>query len=114
MKCLVVKQPWIGMELDGYKVWEMRSRPYKYQGKIGLIEQGTGLVVGEAYFAGCIDFFDIEYLSRFYEQHRIRDISVLKKWHVALVLTDVKRYETPIQYSHPPGAVTWVNVPTLM
>lgn len=110
MKCLVIKQPWIEMELDGLKPWELRSRATNIRGRIGLIEQGTGLIVGEAELLGCIEFFDINYLAKFYEQHRIDDIEILKKWNVALVMDNHIRYEKPIPYKHPQGAVVWVNV----
>ena len=48
-RALVVDQPWVGLIADGAKVWEMRTRPTKVRGWIGLIEKGTGTIIGVAY-----------------------------------------------------------------
>ena len=45
---LLIRAPWIDKILDGSKTWEIRgSNTYK-AGHIGLIESGTGTVVGVA------------------------------------------------------------------
>ena len=51
-RALIVRQPWIDLILSGEKTWEMRSRPTNVRGRIGLIEQGTGLIVGECFLDG--------------------------------------------------------------
>lgn len=110
MKCLIIKQPWIELILSGKKTWEMRSRPTNIRGRIGLIEQGTGLIVGEAELTDCMESitnFDIGYCQHL---HKIEDIELLEKWHIPWVLENAKRYEKPIPYKHPQGAVVWVNV----
>ena len=46
-KGLIVKKEWLDRILDKGKVWEMRTTPTKIRGVVGLIESGTGLIVGE-------------------------------------------------------------------
>lgn len=110
MKCLVIKKPWIDLILSGEKVWEMRSRPTNIRGRIGLIEQGTGLIVGEVDLIGVgesVSHFDIGYCDW---KHHIKDLELLEKWHIPWILENAKQYEKPIPYKHPRGAVVWVNV----
>lgn len=109
-RALIIKQPWIDLILSGEKTWEMRSRPTNIRGRIGLIEQGTGLIVGEAELVDCkesVTSFDIGYCDW---KHRIYDLDLLEKWHIPWELQNAKRYEEPIPYKHPRGAVVWVNL----
>ena len=63
---LIIKQPWIELILSGKKTWEMRSRPTHIRGKIGLIEQGTGLIVGEVEIIDCLRHRGISRTQAFY------------------------------------------------
>tara|TARA_R110002096_G_scaffold92501_3_gene209109 strand:+ start:458 stop:682 length:225 start_codon:yes stop_codon:yes gene_type:complete len=42
--------------------------------------------------------------------HQVKDLSLLKKWRYAWRLCNVKKYNKPIPYNHPKGAVIWVNL----
>jgi hypothetical protein len=88
----------------------MRSSRTKIKGKIGLIESGTGLIVGEANLIGCSPHPvpKLEYLKLF---HQIENLDLLDKWHYAWYLEKAKRYNKPIPYTHPKGAVIWVKNP---
>jgi predicted transcriptional regulator len=114
MKCLIIKQPWIELILSGKKTWEMRSRPTNIRGRIGLIEQGTGLIVGEVdivdSFHAAVEFYCEKAKSFCYHRIDTDDFDLLDKYEYAWVLDNVKRYEKPIPYKHPQGAVVWVNV----
>jgi hypothetical protein len=88
----------------------MRGRRTLVRGKIGLIEQGSGLIVGECeliYSGSPMPLCDAESLRRF---HMVDDVRLLEKWRYPWVLSGAKRYETPIKYKHPKGAVTWVKI----
>lgn len=116
-RALIIKQPWIDLILSGQKTWEMRSRPTNIRERIGLIEQGTGLIIGEAEL---VDSFIIDHpenrafthsmldVERRY--HHINDVEMLKKYRYAWELKNVKRYDKPIPYNHPQGAVVWVKL----
>ena len=105
-RSLIVRKPWIDLILDGKKIWEMRSRPTKIRGRIGLIEAGSGLVVGE-----CDIYSSKKIPDKFMEickylhltNHRIHNY----RW--AWGLWNPIRYKTPIPYKHPKGAVIWVK-----
>ena len=47
-KGLIIQKVWLDKIFDEGKTWEMRSTKTKVAGKIGLIEAGSGLIVGEA------------------------------------------------------------------
>lgn len=113
MKCLIIKKEHLDRILDGSKTWEMRSRMTKVRGKIGLIESRSGLIVGECEIYGCVDMscFSSKVLrDRFFGWHRCYDTSALEKWNKAWIVENAKRYDEPIPYKHPQGAVIWVNV----
>lgn len=54
-RALIIKKKWLDKILDEGKVWEMRATKTKVRGKIGLIESGSGMIVGEAYLMYCSD-----------------------------------------------------------
>ena len=111
MKCLIVRQPWVDKILDGSKLWEMRSRSTTVRGRIGIIEAGTGTIVGEVTLTDVAepirDMQDAEATTCF---HQVENISLLKKWRYPWVMAEPVRYEKPVPYQHPKGAVVWVNV----
>ena len=109
-RALIIRKPWIDLILNGEKTWEMRSAPTNIRGRIGLIEQGTGNIVGECYldYVGVsVDNLDIGYG---HHKHKVDDLSLLEKWKYPWVLSRALRYEKPIPYKHPKGAVTWVKI----
>lgn len=110
MKGIVIKQPWIDLIFDGKKTWEIRSKTAKIRGKIALIQSGSGLVIGTVELADSKELSFEEY-QRSGAFHAIEDTSIIKykKIH-AWVLQNAVRFETPIPYTHPQGAVIWVNL----
>lgn len=110
MKGLVIKSPWIDLILNGQKTWEIRSRKTNVRGRIAIIQSGTGLVYGEAVLTDCIELTR-EMLERNVDRHKIDDLSIVTYEHpCAWVVKDAQRYEKPVPYKHPQGAVVWVNI----
>ena len=110
-RALIIRQPWIELILSGEKNWEMRSTPTKIRGRIGLIEQGTGVIVGEAVLErNGIPLTNYATAQATKSFHCVDDLSLLKKWRYPWILSSVKRYEQPVPYDHPKGAVTWVRL----
>jgi hypothetical protein len=75
---LVIDRPWVGLIADRKKTWKMRTRPTKVRGWIGLIEKGTGTVIGIA----CL----LPALSRrahnlHFKRHRVPPGSDGRKYH---------------------------------
>ena len=108
-RALIIRQPWIGKILSGEKIWEMRSTSTKVRGVIGLIEQGTGLIVGEAEIATVFGPLTRQHCEAGFKKHCV-PAEQYDKWKFAWVLFDAKRYDEPIPYDHPKGAVIWVKI----
>jgi len=108
-KGLIIKKYWLDKIFHEGKEWEMRSRRTSINGKIYLIEAGSGLIVGEANLKGCSPL-PIKPDNKYFDKHKIKDVELLKKWKYAWFLSDVKKYDIPISYNHPKGAVVWVNI----
>lgn len=114
MKGLIIREPWIGMILAGRKTWEMRSKQTPYRGRVGLIRQGSGTVVGVAEIIGSPPALDPASLRATRDWHGIppdRDAEVLNaRWICPWVLADVRALKRPVLAGQKPGAVTWVTL----
>lgn len=112
MHGLIIREPWIGYILGGTKTWEMRTSPAPRRGRIALIRQGTGLVVGTADIAESLPPLDAESLAATREWHRIPsalDGEVRRRrWMHPWVLRDVRRLARPVRAGQKPGQVIWV------
>jgi len=108
-RALIIQKHWLDQIFDNGKVWEMRSFKTNITGRIGLIESGSGLIIGEATLKGCLST-PVPKINFFKRYHKVEDLSLLDKWKYAWVLEDAKRYKKPIHYNHPQGAVIWVKL----
>jgi hypothetical protein len=111
---LLIRVPWIDKILDGSKTWEIRgSHTYK-EGRIALIESGTGTVVGVAELADVLGPLSLKELSANRRKAGInRDEPLYRlpyKKSFAWILQNPKRLRRPVPYIHPPGAVIWVRL----
>lgn len=106
-KALIIKKEWLDLIFDGGKVWEMRTYGTNIRATVGVVESGTGLIVGEVTIVGSML---ISPVKKHIRSHKVEDLELIKKWKWAWILEDAKRYETPIPYKHPKGAVIWVNI----
>lgn len=109
MKGLIIRKQWLDKILNNGKCWEMRSTHTKARGTIKLIEAGSGMIVGECMIAGS-DKVTPDMFASTFDNHQLGDVSLLEKWGYAWRLCNVKKYDKPIPYSHPRGAVIWVNL----
>ena len=113
MKCLIVKKKWADLILSGEKTGEMRSLRRNMRGTIGIIESGTGTIIGECRLHACSDMSHMtaDELYRMYlSNHCVNDVTALRRWNKAWHIDRAFRYEKPIPYKHPKGAVIWINV----
>jgi len=111
MKGLIIKKHWLDLILSGQKVWEIRGSNTKIRGVICLIESGTGEIKGtvELYDSHPVNAFDLKFYK---EKHCIQDLALIKYGRPhAWVMRNTKRFDNPIPYKHPRGAVIWVNLP---
>jgi len=113
VKGLLIKQPWLDLIFSGQKVCEMRSRRTKIRGEIGLIQSGSGLILGTCKLIDCAYIESFEELQRSQDKHYIRydgRNDLLAKYRWAWQISGAKRFEKPLPYQHPRGAVIWVNL----
>jgi len=113
MKCLIIRKPWIDKIFDGNKTWELRSSRTSVRGPIGLITGGTGQITGCCQIDEVLGPFSRSELDQEYDKHGVPPEFLLRVNYdkiYAWVLSQVHRYEVPIVYKHPQGAIKWVNV----
>lgn len=113
-KALVIADPWIGLIIDGYKTWEMRSRSTNIRGRIGLIRKGTGKICGVANLVSCGDPLTPDEMIHYFAKHRIPETMIrsgqVAKWNRPWMLEEVRSLGTPVPYKPKPGAVIWVSL----
>ena len=111
---LIIKKQWLDEIFDNKKEWELRGKNTKIRGRIGLIESGSGLVMGTV---NLIDskLVSKEQLLKNQVKHKIpkeRLNEFLKRYPLPYVwvLNGAKRFKQPVRYKHPQGAVVWVKL----
>lgn len=113
-KGLIIDEPWIGYIIMGHKTWEMRSTNTAIRGDIALIRKGSGTIVAVAKLDRSNGPFDRKEMLSFSEKHRIPSETInrgeVDKWRYAWELSNVRQLKRPVPYSHPQGAVIWVNL----
>jgi len=110
---LLIRQPWIGHILRGEKTWELRSRPTQVRGPVGLIQSGSGSVVGVANLVevrGPLTPHDLqEAIRRGQITGAEMDVLSYPKTY-AWVLEGARPVRSPVPYPHPQGAIIWVRL----
>lgn len=111
MKALIIKEKWLNLILSGKKTWEIRSSSTRIRGKILLIKSGSKQIFGECELVDIIKL-DLDQYKISANKHCInvkQDILPYKNTY-AWVLQNPQKYNNPIPYKHPMGAVIWVNI----
>lgn len=112
-KALIIDSPWIEKILAGNKVWEMRSTRASHRGPFGLIQKGSGKVLGVATLHSVSGPYNNTELEEHRALHHVGpDLyqSPDYKWRYAWELSDVITLPSPVNYRHKNGAVTWVDL----
>lgn len=110
-KALIIKKEWLDLILSGKKTLEIRGMNTKNRGLIGLIESGSGLVVGTCEIVGS-HTLDCEHqmneaLEKGCIPNKERITNAYNKPH-AWEIENAKRLDSPIKYKHPKGAIIWI------
>lgn len=113
-KGLIIKSPAIEKILAGIKTWEMRSGATQVRGPIALIKKGSGQIVGIANLVGVKGPLSKQEKLDTVDKHQISldrlESHETDKWNTAWVLENAQPLITQVNYQHPNGAVTWVNL----
>ncbi len=113
MNALIIKKEHLDKILSGEKIWEIRgSRTHKRE-KIGLIESGSGSVVGECDLIDCIGPLSSDGYIKNSDKHKSLNVKLSYKNTFAWVLENAVRYDLPKKYEHPKGAIIWVKLNTI-
>lgn len=111
MQGLVIRPFWANKILLGEKVWEIRGSRTHKRGKIGIIISGTSKVWGTVDLVDCIPC-PVGIFNTNIDKHRIEDLSGAFRYNQtwAWVLENPVKYDEPVPYKHPQGAVIWVKL----
>lgn len=112
MNGLIIKEPWIDLILDGKKTWEIRGSSTHIRDPIALIRSKSGLVVGTANIIDCIPLHgpdEVEKILNNHDKHHVPLGGIPYDKPYAWLLDDAVRWEEPLPYKHPQGAVIWVK-----
>jgi hypothetical protein len=113
-RALLIREPWINLILQGKKIWEMRSQPTRIRGPIGLIRQGSGLVVGTASLTDSGPALTRDDYMRYRDEHAIPesmlDVVLSRRWVFPWVLSDIRPLPQPVRYRHGSGPVIFVTL----
>jgi hypothetical protein len=112
MRALVIRQEPLDKILSGTKTWEIRGSKTLIRETIGLIESGSGTIVGVCELKDCVGPLTLAELERNARRARIsangRNLPY-KRTH-AWVLANARRLRKPVSYEHPSGAIIWVQL----
>ena len=114
MKGLIIREPWIGMILDGSKTWELRTQRTTMRGEIALIRKGTGQIIGVADLVDSLPPLDPQGLADSVQFHGVppseHASAIANGWLFPWLIVNARPLSSPVPYLHPSGAVTWVNL----
>lgn len=110
-RALIVDGYWLSLILKGVKPWEMRTAGTNIRERVGLIEKGSGLIYGETDIVDSLPPLSPREYFKHIDKHRItKGDDVAHKWRFPWVLENTVKYDVPVPYEHPQGAVIWVRV----
>ncbi|NTF18240.1 ASCH domain-containing protein [Agrobacterium rubi] len=113
-RCLLVKDPHATSILTGRKLWEIRGSATRIRGRVGIAKSGTGMIFGSVEVVGSREVCLDELLTSPNlppDEHEMfaRIGQVYTRPH-AWILKDAVLFDTPARYTHPQGAVIWVDL----
>lgn len=115
-RLLVVAEPWASLLVDGDKTWELRTTSTKVRGPAGIAAKGTGTIIGAVELVAVHGPFTRAGIAPYEHLHRVPASSTSTysgpKGLYAWEMTGAVRFETPVPYRHPQGAVIWVLLET--
>lgn len=105
---LVIREPWLGLILDGEKTLEIRGSSCRKprDSLIYLSASGSGAVSGHAVFVECIGPMSDDEWEMRREQHRVSGPATMYSKIYGWRLSNPTRI-APVPYLVKPGAITW-------
>jgi hypothetical protein len=112
-RALVVRQPHIDRILAGSKTWEIRGSSTAVREAIGLIQSGSGQIVGTCEVVDVVGPLSLAELKQNAKKAGFAPsefTSLPYRKTYAWVLNGARRLRRPRSYRHPSGAVIWVRL----
>lgn len=112
-RALIIRKPWSEHILNGDKTWELRGKNTKIRDPVALIEGGSGKIVGMFNIDDCSSPLSREERVLAAKEGKILDCEIDEDMYThvyAWKLSQVVRFENPVDYKHPSGAVIWVTM----
>lgn len=113
MDALLINKVYLDKIFAGAKRWEIRGSATHKRGRIGLVESGTGTVVGTCDLAsvrGPLSIAELKANARLIgaqpNDYPPKPYARTFAW----VLERPKRFKRAVPYEHPQGAVIWVKL----
>lgn len=111
MKGLIIKVKWLNKIFSKEKTWEIRGHNTKIRGEIYLIQSGTKHIYGQCVIEDCIKLNLDSYKKNTNKHCILNELESLPyKNTFAWVISNVRKFDKPIPYNHPNGAIIWVNI----
>jgi hypothetical protein len=116
MRGLIINGEPINDILAGRKSWEIRGRITHIREVIGLIQKGTGTVVGLCELVDCIGPLSLTEMRQNVRKHciplrRLRSRKEHYETIYAWVLKNPLSLKQPFGYRHKPGVIIWHPLP---
>lgn len=111
-RALIIKKEWLDLIFSESKTVEIRSSNTKIRGTIGLIESKSGLILGSCKIVNSIliDNKNIDLILKNSCLYSKEKLNKFYKKPYAWFIEDIKKFDIPIKYNHPKGAVIWVDI----
>jgi hypothetical protein len=110
MKGLIIKPYWANLILNGEKTWEIRGSNTNIRGTVAIIKSGTGMIYGTVVLTNSFPVTQ-EAFDQGVRNHRIPEtFENPYKQRYVWEMSAPKLFQHPIPYTHPQGAVIWVNL----
>ena len=111
---LIIKPNWCDAILNEGKIWEVRGHATKKRETIGLAKSGTSKIYGEVDIVDCVPLTKDMYSTGVMNHHIPLTWEQLLKIYptpYAWILNEdsVKKFDEPIPFNYPRGAVIWVR-----
>lgn len=112
MDILILKQIWGEKILSGEKTWEIRSSNTSKRGKINIAYSKTSSIYGKTFLIESMPLTEELFVNN-RDKHCIdltwTELIKIYKHPYVWVLNNSEKYNKPIKYNHPKGAVVWVK-----
>ena len=109
---LLVRQPWASLLVSGAKTWELRGSRTHKRGRVAIVASRTGgWIVGGATLVACHGPLSPAQLVAAEALHRVPPGSTVGRYKetYAWEFVDARKLVMPLRYTHPAGAVIWVQ-----